>query len=115
MRRHTHKLPSVWIVNAHAIASIFCSSGCGYVESHLDGSTSLCQAPLRVGSQVGQSSTFLASLIPRPSRFIFVPPADRRFCFHQRSTALFKLLDTDNNGLIDAIEFVSAMACASGE
>ncbi|CBJ26175.1 conserved unknown protein [Ectocarpus siliculosus] len=30
------------------------------------------------------------------------------------STALFKLLDTDNNGLIDAIEFVSAMACASG-
>lgn len=33
----------------------------------------------------------------------------------QRSTALFKLLDTDNNGLIDAIEFVSAMACASGE
>lgn len=33
----------------------------------------------------------------------------------QLSTALFKLLDTDNNGLIDAIEFVSAMACASGE
>ncbi|CAM9912331.1 unnamed protein product, partial [Ectocarpus sp. 4 AP-2014] len=30
------------------------------------------------------------------------------------STALFKLLDTDNNGLIDAIEFLSAMACASG-
>lgn len=33
----------------------------------------------------------------------------------QRSTALFKLLDTDRNGLIDAIEFISAMACASGE
>lgn len=33
----------------------------------------------------------------------------------QLSTALFKLLDTDNNGLIDAIEFVSAMACASGK
>ncbi|CAM9158468.1 unnamed protein product, partial [Scytosiphon promiscuus] len=30
------------------------------------------------------------------------------------STALFNLLDTDKNGLIDAIEFVSAMACASG-
>lgn len=48
-----------------------------------------------------------------PAR-VFVRP-----CFNttivQRSTALFKLLDTDNNGLIDAIEFVSAMACASGE
>lgn len=33
----------------------------------------------------------------------------------QRSTALFKLLDTDKNGLIDAIEFVCAIACASGE
>lgn len=39
-------------------------------------------------------------------------------CFstqQQLSTALFNLLDTDKNGLIDAIEFVSAMACASGE
>jgi len=31
-----------------------------------------------------------------------------------KSQALFKLLDTDNNGLIDAIEFLAALAVASG-
>ncbi|CAM9719268.1 unnamed protein product, partial [Discosporangium mesarthrocarpum] len=32
----------------------------------------------------------------------------------QRSEKLFRILDTDNNGLVDAIEFISAMACTSG-
>lgn len=43
------------------------------------------------------------------------PPYPPLAAYQQLSTALFNLLDTDKNGLIDAIEFVSAMACASGK
>ncbi|CAM9890638.1 unnamed protein product [Choristocarpus tenellus] len=32
----------------------------------------------------------------------------------KRSEKLFRVMDSDNNGLVDAIEFISSMACASG-